>query len=98
MGRSKVKEIILPQMNDTKKTKAYRKGGLSEQTLVLINFLASMPVDSSALLRNQYRSKSVIHLLRQVSKSKRIEYDPIRDMDFEAKMGIDGEYHVWRDR
>ncbi len=87
-----------PSTDDEKVTKAfYGKGPLVESVKIVL-FLAQMEVDTSATLESQHHSNKLRRVLIAAGRSKNTVYDNIRDKDFTTGMGIDGEYHVWRDR
>ncbi len=71
---------------------------LDNVTLELIEFLAKMKVNTSATLSDGGEAKRVWDIIRNTKQTKRIEYDPIRGMEFRVAVGTDDRQHVWRDR
>jgi hypothetical protein len=86
----------LPTLDKAKVEFVGKLKGPQEEALKIIEFLEIMEVNTSATLENQHHAIKVKLTLK--TKSKNPVYNKIRDMDFTIGMGIDGEYHVWRDR
>jgi hypothetical protein len=87
-----------PSTDDEKVTKAfYGKGPLAE-SVKIVKFLEQMEVLTSATLESQHHSNKIRRTLTAAGRSKNQIYDNIRDKDFTTGLGIDGQYHVWRDR
>ena len=87
-----------PTMDDKKVGKAFYGKGPLEESVKIIKFLEQMEVLTSATLESQHHANKVRRTLIAAGRSKNPLYDNIRDRDFTAGLGIDGQYHVWRDR
>ncbi len=88
----------LPVQNGKPMAKAFYGKGPHTESVKIVKFLEQMEVGTSASLTSQHHSNKVRRVLTGAGKSNNPIYAIVNTMDFTTGMGIDGEYHVWRDR
>ncbi len=84
------------KLEEAPATKAMPVGKIMLETLEILEFLDSMEVDTSARLDNLHHSKRIKSAILTSKRSKSSPVD-LSNKSFTCGIGIDHEYHVWRD-
>ena len=86
-----------PLTDKHKVIKLSLRGGPQTESIKVVKFLERMEVNTSATLESKHHANKIRRTLTSVKRSKNPIYGNVKEMDFAVGMGIDGEYHVWRD-